>query len=224
MAWVAWTSKSVTRKSPARPEKDKRAGHFSSSVRPPLHDCAVSSATRRPRRIGLHTRGGPVDKRSPASSQHWHRARMQTIPWPFLATEALGAHLLTFRELRRFHAAVYPGVWAPRGVEISAADRARAAWLWSARRGVVAGLSASAVLGARWIDADTSAELVYNNRRPPPRITVHADKLLPGEFSSDRPSRDDAGTHGVRPWSATRLHVSGPAHRRAHERHRRQGG
>ena len=106
---------------------------------------------------------------------------MQTIPWPFLATEALGANVLTFRELRRFHAAVYPGVWAPRGVDISAADRARAAWLWSARRGVVAGLSASAVLGAKWIDADTPAELVYNNRRPPPRITVHADKLLPGE-------------------------------------------
>jgi hypothetical protein len=109
---------------------------------------------------------------------------MQTIPWPFLATEALDADVLTFRELRRFHAAVYPGVWAPRGVEISAVDRARAAWLWSARRGVVAGLSASAVLGANWIDADTPAELVYNNRRPPPRITVHTDKLLPGEVQA----------------------------------------
>lgn len=106
---------------------------------------------------------------------------MQTIPWPFIATEALAAYALTFRELRRFHFAVYPGVWAPRGVEISAADRARAAWLWSGRRGVVAGVSASAVLGAKWIDDDTPAELVYSNRRPPPRITVYADKLQPGE-------------------------------------------
>ena len=109
---------------------------------------------------------------------------MQTIPWPFIATEALAANALTFRELRRFHAAVYPGVWAPRGVEISAVDRARAAWLWSGRRGVVAGLSASAVLGAKWIDADTPAELVYSNRRPPARITAYADKLLPGEVQA----------------------------------------
>ena len=114
----------------------------------------------------------------------WHPARMQTISWPFLATDALAANALTFRELRRFHAAVYPGVWAPRGVEISAVDRAWAAWLWSARRGVVGGLSASAVLGAKWIDADTPAELVYNNRRPPPRITAYADTLLPGEVQA----------------------------------------
>lgn len=106
---------------------------------------------------------------------------MRTIPWPFLAAEALDAHVLTFRELRRFHTAVFPGVWAPRGVEIGAVERARAAWLWSGRRGVIAGLSASAVLGAKWIDRETPAELVYASRRPPPRIVVHIDKLVPGE-------------------------------------------
>lgn len=109
---------------------------------------------------------------------------MHTIPWPFLATEALAADALTFRELRRFHAAVYPGVWIPRGAEMSAVDRARAAWLWSARRGVVAGLSASAVLGAKWIDADLPAELVHTNRRPPPRLMVHSDTLLNGEVQT----------------------------------------
>ncbi len=109
---------------------------------------------------------------------------MRTIPWPFLAAEALDAHALTFRELRRFHTAIYPGVWAPRGVEIGTVERARAAWLWSGRRGVVAGLSASAVLGAKWIDADTPAELVHDNRRPPTRISVRHDKLLPGEVQS----------------------------------------
>ena len=43
---------------------------------------------------------------------------MRTMQSPFLAAEALDAHVLTFRELRRFHTAVFPGVWAPRGVEI----------------------------------------------------------------------------------------------------------
>jgi hypothetical protein len=106
---------------------------------------------------------------------------MQTIEWPFRAAEALDAGALTFRELRRFHAAVYPGVWAPREAELSADQRARAAWLWSRRNGVLAGLSASAVLGAKWIEPGAPAELVHTNRRPPPLIIVHTDVLLPDE-------------------------------------------
>jgi hypothetical protein len=78
---------------------------------------------------------------------------MQSIGWPFRAAEALEDGALTFRELRRFHQAIYPGVWMPRGAELSATDRAQAAWLWSRRDGVIAGLSASAILGAKWIDA-----------------------------------------------------------------------
>ncbi|MGV0740763.1 hypothetical protein [Mycolicibacterium sp. XJ870] len=109
---------------------------------------------------------------------------MQTIRWPFLAAEELDAGALTFRELRRFHAGIYPGVWAPRGVELSPQQRACAAWLWSRREGVIAGLSASATLGAKWIDAGTSAELIHTNRRPPPLIAVNADTLLPGETAT----------------------------------------
>jgi hypothetical protein len=74
---------------------------------------------------------------------------MQTIGWPFRAVEALEHGALTVRELRRFHQAIYPGVWVPRGAEFSATDRARAAWLWSRRGGVIAGLSASAMPGAK---------------------------------------------------------------------------
>ncbi|KWX23753.1 hypothetical protein AFM11_13315 [Mycolicibacterium wolinskyi] len=106
---------------------------------------------------------------------------MHTIRWPFLAAEALDAGLLTFRELRRFHAGIYPGVWAPRGVELSTKQRAHAAWLWSRREGVIACLSASAVLGAEWVDVSTPAELIHTNRRPPPLLTVYTDTLLPAE-------------------------------------------
>lgn len=106
---------------------------------------------------------------------------MQPIAWPFIAAEALDGGLLTFRELRRFHEAVYPGVWVPRGVELSTSSRARAAWLWSGRRGVLAGLSASALHGAKWVEPGTPAELVHGNRRPPPLIMVRGDRLLGGE-------------------------------------------
>lgn len=119
---------------------------------------------------------------------------MQAIDWPFRAAEALDAGALTFRELRRFYEAVYPGVWVPRGVDLSAQQRARAAWLWSGRDGVVAGLSAAALLGAKWIDAADPAQLLHGNRRPPPSITVHterihADELTGGPMVMTTPAR-----------------------------------
>src|ERR1700756_668871 len=103
------------------------------------------------------------------------------MPWPFRGTEATAGGELSVRELRRFYQPVYPGVYVPRGVELSAIHRARAAWLWSRRRGVVAGLSASAVLGAQWINPGRPAELIHSNRRTPPMLMVHTDELLPGE-------------------------------------------
>lgn len=106
---------------------------------------------------------------------------MQTVEWPFRAVEALAEGALTFRELRHFYCGVYPGVWAPRGVELSPRQRSRAAWLWSGRQAVMAGLSAVELLGAKWIEPGTPAELVHTNRRPPPLIQVHTDVLLPGE-------------------------------------------
>lgn len=121
---------------------------------------------------------------------------MQPIPHPFRAAEALDQGLLTFRELRRFHTAVYPGVWVARGADLTPTDRARAAWLWSGRRGVLAGLSASALHGARWIEPNNAAEIVHTNRRPPRLIVVRGDRLLDGEtqFIDDLPATTPART------------------------------
>lgn len=100
---------------------------------------------------------------------------------PFLAAEALDSGLLTFRELRRFHTAVYPGVWVVRDADLSVADRAYAAWLWSGRRGVVSGLAAAVLHGSKWVEPGTFTELVHDNRRPPRGIVARGDRLLDGE-------------------------------------------
>lgn len=42
------------------------------------------------------------------------------------------------------------------------------------------------MLGSKWIDADTPAELIHINRRAPPLLTVHTDTLLPGEIRTIR--------------------------------------
>lgn len=101
--------------------------------------------------------------------------------WPFRGTEAVDAGIVSVRQLRRFYDAVYPGVYAPCAVELSAVQRARAAWLWSRRSGIVAGISASAVLGAKWVEAGRCAELAHCNRRAPPMIAVHTNTLFAKE-------------------------------------------
>lgn len=106
---------------------------------------------------------------------------MEELRWPTVGSEALATNAIPERALRRLYRAVYPNVYVPVGVELTAAQRARSAWLWSGRRGVVAGISAAALLGARWVDPSLPAELIHPNSRPPPNLAVHGDTLLPGE-------------------------------------------
>lgn len=106
------------------------------------------------------------------------------MDWPFLGAEALAAGVIPQRAMHVLYEPVYPGVYGPAGVEPSAIQQARAAWLWSPRRGVVAGNSAAALLGAKWVSPKLAAELVHGNRRPPPRIIVHSDGLTPRESTT----------------------------------------
>lgn len=103
------------------------------------------------------------------------------MDWPFLGTEVLSANAIPERALRTLYAAVYPGIYCPAGIELTASQRARAAWLWSRRRGVVAGNSAAALLGAKWVSPSLDAELVHDNRKPPAGIVVHSDRLASHE-------------------------------------------
>jgi hypothetical protein len=103
------------------------------------------------------------------------------MPWPFVGTEALSMHTISEHTVRTRYKQIYPGVYVPRSEEVSARQRAIAAWLWSRRRGVVAGPSAAATLGTKWIDGDVPAELVHGNRRAPSGLRVHTDDLEPNE-------------------------------------------
>ena len=107
---------------------------------------------------------------------------MNELPWPFLGSEALASKALPERAMRAIYEPVYPGVYIPFGIEPTASQRAHAAWLWSRRRAVVAGNSAAALLGVKWVGPTLNAELVYDNRKPPARIVVHTDRLEPHEI------------------------------------------
>lgn len=106
---------------------------------------------------------------------------MDELAWPFLGQEALAAKVIPERTMRTLYQPVYPGVYAPWGIELSAGQRAKAAWLWSRRRGIVAGNSAAAVLGAKWVSPVLDAELVFGNHKTPPKLVVYDDTLTPDE-------------------------------------------
>jgi hypothetical protein len=96
---------------------------------------------------------------------------------PFLGSEGLACGRLTRHALRSRYVAIHPDVYVPADTELTAALRARAAWLWSRRRGVIAGRSASALHGAKWVDGRDPAELLYDYRRPPKDIRTWSDRF-----------------------------------------------
>jgi hypothetical protein len=99
---------------------------------------------------------------------------------PFLGSEALAAGVVTKRTLRSRHQMIYRNVYLPKDVELTPKTKAFAAWLWSGRCGTVAGLSAAALHGSKWIEPRLPAELI----RPEGStngILIHRETLRPDE-------------------------------------------
>jgi very-short-patch-repair endonuclease len=96
---------------------------------------------------------------------------------PFLGREALDAGRLTSHRLRTDYAILFPGVYVPVDTTVTARVRAQAAYLWSRRRGIVAGRSAAAVHGAKWVDPTAPAELIHPNRHRPTGLQTWADRI-----------------------------------------------
>jgi hypothetical protein len=96
---------------------------------------------------------------------------------PFLGTAALAAGILTRHELRTRFVALHHDVYIEIGTELTPVLRAKACWLRSRGHGVLAGFSASALYGARWIDASRPATIIDANRRRTRGITVWASTI-----------------------------------------------
>jgi hypothetical protein len=58
---------------------------------------------------------------------------------PFIGSQAVASGLVMPCVLRSRFVKIHPGVYVPANIALTAQSRAQAAWLWSRRRGVVAG-------------------------------------------------------------------------------------
>ncbi len=79
-------------------------------------------------------------------------------------SEAVATGKLTRHELRRWYQPIFRDVYVPKYTMTTLRQRIVGAWLASGRQAVIAGVAASALHGAEWVDADIPIELVTRVR------------------------------------------------------------
>jgi hypothetical protein len=92
---------------------------------------------------------------------------------PFLGPEAVRAQRLTRGQLRWNHTAVHPRVYLANDAEQTLYVSTVAAWLWTGRRGVIAGRAAAALLEAKWVDPSTPIDVIAEHTRRRDGVAVH---------------------------------------------------
>jgi very-short-patch-repair endonuclease len=103
-------------------------------------------------------------------------------PRLIVATEAIASGHLTRRDLMRSYSKIHRNVYWPRGVPLTALDRAHAAWLWSGRKATLVGSSAAVLHGIRCIPDDAPAELAHARPAAPPDILIHRGTIARDEI------------------------------------------
>ncbi|WP_237570321.1 endonuclease domain-containing protein [Mycolicibacterium lacusdiani] len=100
---------------------------------------------------------------------------------PFIGSAAVRRGELTRRGLAREHVAVYRDVYLPRDVELTAQLRAHAAWL--ATGATLAGISAAAMHGTKWLDASAPADVLRSDQHAVAGIVAHTWAVTADEVS-----------------------------------------
>jgi hypothetical protein len=86
-------------------------------------------------------------------------------------------------ELRRWYRPVFRGVYAEKRVRLTLADRALGAWLTTDRQGIIAGIAASALHGAEWVDDTEPIEILVDDRRRQSGLVVRMDRIAVDEIT-----------------------------------------
>lgn len=100
-----------------------------------------------------------------------------------VGSQARAAGTVTGHDLRRGYDRVHRDIYKPRGLQLSLDERIDGAWLRTGRAGVVAGVAAAALHGARWIDDTIAVEMIWKVTRAPAGIIVRRDRLAPDEIT-----------------------------------------
>jgi hypothetical protein len=101
----------------------------------------------------------------------------------FVGSEAVRRGRLSPYRLRTGFRAIYPDTYVADCAAPPLRTRSVAAWLWSDRRGILAGLAAAALHGSQWIDDDEPIELIWRNPHPPIGVITRNQRVEPDEVT-----------------------------------------
>lgn len=126
---------------------------------------------------------------------------------PFRGSAAISRGELTRHGLRTRFQRIYRDVYLSDDVELTAAVRARAAWLSTGA--TLGGISAAAIHRTKWLSADLPAEIIRDDRCGQPGLVAHSWQLRPDEICtvSGMPVTTPARTA----FDIGRLHPAGRA-------------
>jgi hypothetical protein len=96
---------------------------------------------------------------------------------PFVGSEAIAGGRLTRSQLATRYTRLFRDVYVNPDTVVTAALRAKAGWLWAKRQGVVAGFSAAALHGSKWVDGTTTVDLIHENRHRLPGLHTRGDRI-----------------------------------------------
>lgn len=102
---------------------------------------------------------------------------------PFIGGEAIRDGHLTRGQLRWNHTAMHPGVYLSNSAERTLHQNTVAAWLWTSRRGVVAGRAAAALHGAKWVDSSTPIKMIAEHTRRRQGVIIHEERIAADEIT-----------------------------------------
>jgi hypothetical protein len=138
---------------------------------------------------------------------------------PFVGSEAILRGLVRKHELRARYRSVYPDVYVTKELVLTLHQRAHAAWLWSHRHGIIAGLTAAALHGSKWVDDSRPIELIWPNSRRPRGLRTYDFQLRAHEYAhigdflvtTLERTAFDIGRHGSLNEAVARLDALGNA-------------
>jgi hypothetical protein len=97
--------------------------------------------------------------------------------WPIVGTEAVATGALTRGSLRWNYTAVHPNVYLPNNARRDLYINTVAAWLWTGRKGIVAGQAAAALHGVQWIEDTVPIELIGTRGRRQDGVVIRDERI-----------------------------------------------
>lgn len=101
---------------------------------------------------------------------------------PFVGSEALAGGMLTRGVLRARYTAILPNIYVAKGTELTLEVRARAAWLWSGRTGIIAGRTAAVMFSTPWAVTTDPIELIARRTEHPDGLIIRNERIAIDEI------------------------------------------